>query len=85
MPLEENAAKAAAKASCDRCGRTIMETESAIGVVTGYYRAVALGTVSPFSMCGECGLELREFITPQLKEDPVYLGLKRTVQGMWSR
>lgn len=85
MDLEAKAAEAAKKALCGRCGGVIMETESAIGTVTGYYRAVAIGTVSPFQLCGECGLKLREFLNPQLVEDAIYRGFKELLRGMWKR
>lgn len=85
MDLEEKAAEAAKRAPCGRCGEVILETESAIGTVTGYYRAVAIGTTSSFQLCGECGLDLREFLNPHLVEDAIYRGFKELLRGMWKR
>lgn len=85
MTLEERAAAAARKARCGRCQEVILETPSAMGVVTGHYRAVALKTTSPFKLCGECGLGLREFLNPRLKEDAAYNGFKRLIRELWSK
>lgn len=82
--LEERAEKAASEAKCGRCGEVILRGTSAVGMVTGYYRAVALGVTAPFQLCGNCGIALREFINPRLEDDPIFQRVKKKIQEMWA-
>jgi transcription elongation factor Elf1 len=82
---EERARQLAAEASCARCGEVILESPSAVGAVTGQYRAVAIGIAISFALCGMCGLRLREFISPKVVEDPMYQALRDSLHRAWSR
>lgn len=82
--LEERAAKAAQEARCGRCRVVIVSAGSAMGVVTGYYRAVALGSTTAFQLCGLCGLELREFLQPALEDDRAFQNMKDILVEGWS-
>lgn len=83
MTLEQKAARAAKRTRCGRCQVVILDSPSAMATVTGYYRAPALGTVTPYSLCGECGLLLREFLNPRLLDDSVYRASAKILREAW--
>lgn len=82
---EERARQLAADLKCGRCGAVILDSLSAVGAVTGQYRAVAIGVVIPFTLCGMCGLRLREFLCPEVTDDPQYQALRDSLHQAWGR
>lgn len=82
---EERARQLAAELKCGRCGEVILDSPSAVGAVTGRYRAAAIGVMIPFTLCGMCGLRLREFLCPKAIDDPQYQALRDSLHQEWSR
>jgi len=83
MSMKARAREAAKKARCTRCRKVVLESPSAAGTVTGYYRIPALGETMPITLCGEHGIELQEFLLPELVDDPAFQGIKNTIKELW--
>lgn len=84
MDLEERAALLAADAPCRRCGVKVLSAGSALGIVTGVYRAVALNANVPFTLCGGCGIDLREFLDPALRQDEMFQESAGVLRRGWA-
>jgi len=83
--LEERAERAARNARCGRCRRRMLESGTQEGFLTGYYRVMSLRQTVPFQLCGPCGIELREFLNPDLAEDGQFQALKKIILEGWAR
>ncbi len=85
--IEQAAEQAAARAQCSRCKTVIMEEGSATGAVRGTYKAIALRPeyVQQFKLCGRCGLRLREFLFPEVEQNPLYVSTRRALERLWSQ
>lgn len=83
--LEARAEELAEKAECSRCGAVIMEEPSALGVSGVSVRGLATGLVNHFTLCGMCGLAVREFLMPALATDSVFQKLKASLMMVWAK
>lgn len=75
----------AREAKCERCGIPVVDAPSATGTVLLNYYVPALGTKDRVFLCGEHGLEFREFLYPHVKEDPEYVNAKALLQEHFAR
>ena len=77
--LEAEAEAAAERARCTICDVRIMGEKSRDGVLFGRIVGPFLEQPLTFQVCGLCGLKLREFIVPDVLDDPVYVESKATL------
>jgi uncharacterized protein with PIN domain len=78
--LEERAAEAAANARCVRCKDVILDKPSKIGATIVRARCVGTDMEQHVTLCGDCGVELLEFLHPELLVDPEWLASKDALQ-----
>lgn len=64
-------------ALCCRCGVQVVESKAVTGTVLLNLYVPALGQRERLFTCGACGLALREFLHPELADDPVFQFVKR--------
>jgi hypothetical protein len=83
MPPE--LAEKAKAANCARCRVQIVRAKSMLGTIMVSYYVPALGIRQRGFLCGTCGFGFREYLMPQLKEDPVYTTVKDMLQQKWDR
>lgn len=73
----------ARKAKCSRCKAVAVDEPSVSGTMMVNHYTPSLGTRVRGILCGACGLAFREFLTPEILQDPVYLALKAELQARW--
>jgi hypothetical protein len=74
--LDQRAAQAAANARCVRCKEVILDKPSKAGATIVRARCVGTDTEQHVALCGDCGVELLEFLHPELLVDPEWLAGK---------
>lgn len=83
--MDARAAEAARGARCGRCRELLLESGTAEGFLSGYYRVMALRQTVPFQLCGTCGIGLREYLNPELVTDPEFQQIKDSILEGWAR
>ena len=83
--LRQRAKEAADKAQCARCAVVILSDVSAVGAMTGLDRVPALGVNTHFALCGNCGLDLREWMFPAAAKTAGFQYVARELRRMWGR
>lgn len=80
--ITEQVLATAREAKCMRCGIPVVDAPTVTGTVMLNYYVPALGKRERLYFCGEHGLELREFLYPHIKEDPVYVEAKASALAL---
>lgn len=79
MNLEERAEQAARNARCTRCHTRLYDNTA--GMLVGSYRPVGVRQSVAFQLCGRDAVELREFLNPELADDPDWQKIKAEILG----
>lgn len=66
-----------------RCKEEIVESKSLLGTVLINWYVPATGTKPRGALCGNCGLLFREFMVPELLDDPVYRETAAKLRSAW--
>ncbi len=78
----EMAAKAL-EAECLRCKALIVGAPSMLGTLMVNYSVPATGDRYRFYLCGECGIDFREFVDPKLLASRAFQALKANLLKVW--
>ena len=73
----------AREAKCSRCEAVVVDEPSVTGTIMVSYYVPTLGVRHRVVLCGACGLAFREFIQPNLLQDPLYTAVKAELQARW--
>lgn len=84
LTLEERAEQAAENARCQRCEKRIMRDKSAEAMAFLRILVPGLGFKKAVQLCGRCGVDLREFLSPELADDPGFQATKQALLGEWT-
>lgn len=74
--LEARAARLAAEAICTRCQTLIMDDSSAAGLMFLSVRVPLMSVKETHQLCGKCGVQVREFLYPELLGDEKFQSAK---------
>lgn len=74
--LPASVVETAKKARCTRCGIQVVESKGMTGTVMINLYVPALGARERLMLCGACGLAAREFLHPELVDNPVFQAVK---------
>lgn len=75
----------AREAKCVRCDVPVIEAPGTQGIVMMNYFVPGVGKRERLFFCGPHGLEFREFLYPEILQDPVYAGAKSALQELFNR
>lgn len=82
--IEAAAEQAALEARCERCRTFVVMDASAAGTILGRLIIPGAGKKHSFQLCGKCGLQLREFLMPELEFDRVFQEAKAALMEHWA-
>lgn len=81
--LPQEVVDLARTALCVRCKAVVADEPSRMGTVLLSYYVPVLGVRERTFLCGACGLGFREFLNPEMADNPQYLAVKAELQSRW--
>lgn len=85
-PLDEvppGLVEKAREAKCSRCKATVVDESSIAGIIMVNYYLPSIGSKVRLVLCGACGFGFREYLQPELADDPLYRALQTRLREMW--
>lgn len=73
----------AKEAKCSRCKIQVVESPAIRGTVMVSYYVPALGQRRRGVLCGACGIAFREFLMPELLDNPAYQQVAARLRQEW--
>lgn len=74
--LPDDVIENAKKAICSRCKVQVVESKALLGTVFLQLYVPALGVRKRLFLCGACGIAAREFLHPEIADDPAFQMVK---------
>lgn len=83
-PLPDDVMATAREAKCARCDAVVVDEPSIVGTVMLNYYVPATGLKDRVVLCGMCGLVFREFLRPEVLNNPAFQAAKAALQEKWA-